>query len=573
MKISPIVRELLRKRDVCSEADVLEFLSQAPKLTYDPFLLKDMEEATVLIEEHIKKGSSICIYGDYDTDGITSVTLMLTALSKVTDKLTYYIPSRFGEGYGLNSDAVRKIKEAGTDLIITVDCGSLSVEEAELAKSLGMDIIVTDHHTITDKHAECILLNPKRPDDNYPFDGLAGVGVAFKLVQALTRKGVIPKSVISEVIDLVAIGTIGDIMPLLDENRTIVKYGMKEIKKGKREGLRKLMQVASIAPEKLTSENIAYGIVPRLNAAGRMEDASLGVKLLIDDEGLADSGIAAGAKEKAPSKAELAVKLNKCNENRKNLQEETFEACVKMIEEEMAALGKTEPEDAIILYAGKAHEGITGIVAGKLKDKYNRPTMIVTDIDEEGTMLKGTGRSIEGVNLYELLKTGEDLFVKFGGHKGACGFSLPAESFKTLRERVAAEMRKLKSADASLLEKKSCAEMELGLKDVSLELAGQLALLAPFGEGNPAPLFALEGLALSDVRFVGDGTHAKFSVSQPGSRSVQCMLFAKAKECEELTGGVGKVDIEAAVEENYFNGNTYLQLIVKEIKEHIDGRD
>ena len=571
MEISPIVRELLRKRDVCSEADVLEFLSQAPKLTYDPFLLKDMEEATDLIKAHLEKGSKICIYGDYDTDGITSVTLMLTALSKVTDKLSYYIPSRFGEGYGLNKDAVAKIKEAGADLIITVDCGSLSVEEVELAKSLGMDIIVTDHHTITDKQADCILLNPKRPDDSYPFDGLAGVGVAFKLVQALTRKGIIPKSVISEVIDLVAIGTIGDIMPLLGENRTIVKYGMKEIKKGNRAGLKALMNAAAISPEKLTSENIAFGIVPRLNAAGRMADASLGVKLLIDDDGLANSGISEGAKEKAPSKAELAIKLNRCNDNRKTLQEETFEACVKQIEEEMAASGKTEPDDAIILYAGKAHEGITGIVAGKLKDKYNRPTMIVTDIDEDGTMLKGTGRSIEGVNLYELLKTGEDLFVKFGGHKGACGFSLPAESLETLRERVLAEMKRLKDIDARLLEKKSCAEMTLGLRDVSLELARQLELLAPFGEGNPAPLFALEGLTLSDVRFVGDGTHAKFTASQPGSRYVQCMLFARAKECKELATGTGKVDIEAAVEENYFNGNTYLQLIVKEIKEHIDG--
>ena len=207
----------------------------------------------------------------------------------------------------------------------------------------------------------------------------------------------------------------------------------------------------------------------------------------------------------------------------------------------------------------------------RVKALYNRPTVIVTDIDEDGTMLKGTGRSIEGVNLYELLKTGEDLFVKFGGHKGACGFSLPAESLETLRERVLAEMKRLKDIDAGLLEKKSCAEMTLGLRDVSLELARQLELLAPFGEGNPAPLFALEGLTLSDVRFVGDGTHAKFTASHPGSRYVLCMLFARAKECEELVAGTGKVDIEAAVEENYFNGNTYLQLIVKEIKEHING--
>lgn len=563
MNINPIVRELLRKRGVCDEADVLEFLSDSPKRTYDPFLLDGMEEAVNLISAHIKKGSKICIYGDYDTDGVTSVTLMMTALSKLTDRLTYYIPSRFGEGYGLNSAAVERIRGEGTDLIITVDCGSVSYEETRLAKSLGMDIIVTDHHTVTDKQADCVLLNPKKPGSGYPFDGLAGVGVAFKLVQAMVRKDLLPKPVLSEVLDLVAIGTIGDIVPLVDENRTIVKYGLRELKKGKRAGLKALAEKASINLSGITSDNIAYIIVPHINAAGRIEDATIGVRLLSE---------AADASPR--EKNILAAKLSECNKRRKELQEITFRSCVEMIEgggKEDKPSGGEVADDAIILYAGKAHEGITGIVAGKLKDKYYRPTMIVTDIDEEGTMLKGTGRSVEGVNLYELLKTAEDLFVKFGGHKGACGFSLPSENLEPLKSRIAARMKELKAEDAQLLERKNPAEMELDPSSISVELAKDLALLSPFGAANPSPVFEIRGLSVSDVRPMGaDGTHARFNVTKDGAQKLQCVLFGRAKEYEQLLSSGARVDIAAAVEENVWNGRSSVQLMIKEIKEHID---
>jgi single-stranded-DNA-specific exonuclease len=578
MNINPIVRELLRKRGVCDEADVLEFLSDSPKRTYNPFLLDGMEEAVNLISAHIKKGSKICIYGDYDTDGVTSVTLMMTALSKLTDRLTYYIPSRFGEGYGLNSAAVERIRGEGTDLIITVDCGSVSYEETRLAKSLGMDIIVTDHHTVTDKQADCILLNPKKPESGYPFDGLAGVGVAFKLVQAMVRRDLLPKPVLSEVLDLVAIGTIGDIVPLVDENRTIVKYGLRELKKGKRAGLKALAGKASINLNSVTSDNIAYIIVPHINAAGRIEDATIGVQLLTDN-GIFEKGIkciSRGAQGRAcgEEKAILAAKLSECNKRRKELQEITFRSCVEMIEgggKEDKPSGGEVADDAIILYAGKAHEGITGIVAGKLKDKYYRPTMIVTDIDEEGTMLKGTGRSVEGVNLYELLKTAEDLFVKFGGHKGACGFSLPSENLEPLKSRIAARMEELKAEDAQLLERKNPAEMELDPSSISVELAKDLALLSPFGAANPSPVFEIRGLSVSDVRPMGaDGTHARFNVTKDGAQKLQCVLFGRAKEYEQLLSSGARVDIAAAVEENVWNGRSSVQLMIKEIKEHID---
>lgn len=575
MDINPIILKLLKNRGVCDEADVLEFLSPSPKRTYDPFLMKGMEEAVELIGKHIEKHSSICIYGDYDTDGVTSVTLMLTALSKLTDNLTYYIPSRFSEGYGLNKEAIELIKKAGTDLIITVDCGSLSCDEVELAKELGMDVIVTDHHNIKDKQADCILLNPKQPGCEYPFDGLAGVGVAFKLVQAMTRRNMLPKSVISEIIDLTAIGTIGDIVPLVDENRTIVKFGLNEIKKGKRAGLRMLMNAVSISPQSISSENVAFIIVPHINAAGRLEDASIGVKLLVQDQKLAERGISEGSKDKYIKKEELVGKLVSCNKARKSLQEETFKKCVEKIEEDRKSKEDRNLSDAIILYAGKAHEGITGIVAGKLKDKYYRPIMIITDANEDGSLLKGTGRSIEGVDLYELLRPSDELFLKFGGHKGACGFSMEADNLELFRSQIAERMAELKKADSKLLERKNPAEITIDLRDVNFELIKELDLLAPFGAANPSPIFEIDKLVLENVFNMGnENQHARFSVMKSGAAKCQCVLFSKAAEYKQLLKNGNNVDVAVSLEENEWKGYTRLQLNVhamRKSEEYING--
>ncbi len=575
MDINPIILKILKNRGVCDEADVLEFLSTSPKKTYDPFLMKGMEEAVELIGKHIEKNSNICIYGDYDTDGVTSVTLMLTALSKLTNNLTYYIPSRFSEGYGLNSEAIELIKQNGTDLIITVDCGSLSCNEVELAKKIGMDVIVTDHHNIMDKQADCVLLNPKQPGCEYPFDGLAGVGVAFKLVQAMTHRNMLPKSVISEIIDLVAIGTIGDIVPLVDENRTIVKYGLKELRRGRRAGLRMLMNATSISPENISSENVAFIIVPHINAAGRLEDASIGVKLLLQDAYLADRGISEGARVKSAEKAELVGKLVSCNRRRKSLQEETFNRCVEKIEADRKNRESQDLSDAIILYAGKAHEGITGIVAGKLKDKYYRPIMIVTDASEDGSILKGTGRSIEGVDLYELLKPSDDLLLKFGGHKGACGFSMKADNFDEFCNQIAERMAKLKAADSQLLERKNPAEVTIDLKDISFKLLRELALLAPFGASNPSPVFEIDKIALDNVSKMGtDNQHARFDAVKSGDAKCQCVLFRKAPEYQKMLKNGNHVDIAVSLEENEWRGYTRLQLNVhamRESKEYIHG--
>ena len=416
MEINPIIIQLLKNRGIDSEEEMLEFLSDKPQKTYDPFLLPDMEAGVDLILAEIKAGSRICIYGDYDADGITSTALMMDVLRKLTtdDKLGYYIPSRFEEGYGLNMEAIKTIADSGADFIITVDCGSVSYEEARYARELGMRILVTDHHNITDVMADCLLINPKHPKSQYPFKALSGCGVAFKVAQGIQQKAGLPKSVLTEVLDLVAIGTIGDIMPLIDENRTMTKFGMRVINSGRRKGLTKLIEGASLKKGSVSSENISYIVVPHLNATGRIDDASQAVELLCRD--LNDR-----------EQDRIVEDILKKNRLRKNLQDETFRACAENID-------KDDLQDIIIIKADGAHEGITGIVAGKIKETYYRPTIIVTPSGEDDRYLKGTGRSVEGVNLYQLLKTQENLFEKFGGHSGACGFLIKKEYFDQLKE-------------------------------------------------------------------------------------------------------------------------------------------
>lgn len=513
MNINPIIKQLLKNRGIESEEDITEFLSDKPQKTYDPFLLPDMEAGVDLILSEIKKGSKICIYGDYDADGITSTALMTDVLSHITteDKLSYYIPSRFEEGYGLNMDAVKAIADSGADFIITVDCGSVSKEEARYAEELGMRILVTDHHNITDVMADCLLINPKHPKSKYPFKELSGCGVAFKVAQAIRQKAGLPKSVLTEVLDLVAIGTIGDIMPLLDENRTMTKFGMKVINSGRRKGLLKLIEGVALKKGDVSSENISYVIVPHLNAAGRIDDASLAVELLRGRCG-------------EERQYEIVADILRKNRLRRELQEKAFGLCTETIERDGL-------EDIVIIKAEDAHEGITGIVAGKIKETYYRPAVIVTPSGENPRYLKGTGRSIEGVDLYLLLKSQEDLFEKFGGHSGACGFLIKKEAFGKLENGLRKEMAAIREKKPDIFKRKYPVELKLDEESLTIELAEQFELLAPFGSKNRKPSIELETSTISDVKYMGDRQqHVRFTASSTESGAkIQCVLFGKAQ--------------------------------------------
>lgn len=547
MKINPIIIQLLKNRGIASEEDAAEFLSDKPQKTYDPFLLPDMEAGVDLILSEIKAGSKICVYGDYDADGITSTALMLDVLKRLAadDKLSYYIPSRFEEGYGLNMDAVKTIADSGADLIITVDCGSVSREEAKYAESLGMRILVTDHHNIADVMVDCLLINPKRPDSKYPFKELSGCGVAFKVAQAIQKKARLPKSVLTEVLDLVAIGTIGDIMPLLDENRTMTKFGMKVINSGRRTGLLKLIEGASLKKGSVSSENISYIIVPHLNATGRIDDASAAVELLC--------GRCSGEVQER-----IVKDILEKNRIRKKLQEETFRLCAADIDRENL-------QDIIIIKADGAHEGITGIVAGKIKEAYYRPSIIVTPSGEDDCYLKGTGRSIEGVNLYGLLKTQETLFEKFGGHSAACGFLIKKENFGSLEAGLIKEMAAIRAENEEIFEKKYPVDLRLDEDELTLDLAEQFEMLAPFGSKNRKPLIELDCSVIGDVKYMGDRKqHVRFSAKSVGSGAkIQCVMFGKAQETDlsaKPARLIGTLDCQV------WQGARRLQFMVEEVR-------
>lgn len=534
-----ILKEILRLRGIKSETDISEFLSDRPQRTYDPFLLLNMEAGVDLLLSEIDKGTRICIYGDYDADGVTSICIMSHVLSMLTDNFTYYIPSRFEEGYGLNKEAVRKIYEAGAGLLITVDCGSVSYDEVEYAKQLGMKVIVTDHHSIEDVKADCILINPKQKECTYPFKELAGCGVAFKMAQAILRKAGLPRSAVNDVLDLVAVGTVGDVVSLTDENRTIVKYGLNKINSNARKSLTKLKSAISLP--NIKSENIAFGIAPHINAAGRMASACEAAELfLTDDEQIMDEKVQA---------------LIQYNYQRKKEQETAYNQGMKLI---------SGDEKFVVLHLEDIHEGIAGIVAGKIKEAVNRPTIIVTPSGEG--FLKGTGRSLEKIDIYRLLKDHEELFERFGGHRSACGFLMKEENLPELRKVLNDDMCRMLNDDPGVLDADICWDMELEPGEVSVDLASELRKIDPIGQGNPKPVFIMKNVDISQVKFMGaESTHVRFMVSSGTMEKAECVLFQKAQEKREIICGGEPVDVTGTLELQTWNGREKVQFIVEEI--------
>ncbi len=542
--IHPIIEQILKMRGLTDSEEIEEFLSDKPSLTYDPFLLKDLEAGVDFILSAIKEKKKICIYGDYDADGVTSISLLWEVLSHLTKDLIYYIPSRFDEGYGLNKDAIEWIHTEGVDLIITVDCGSVSFDEIEFGKSIGLEFVVTDHHNINDKPANCLLINPKQQDCTYPFKHLAGCGVAFKLAQGIQRKSGLTKSILAEVLDLVAVGTIGDIVPLIGENRTLVKYGMQMIRSGRRPGLKRLLEEVGFKAENVKSENVAYIIVPHLNAAGRMCDAKIGVELLKNED---ETDI-----------LHLVSQLVKYNKERKKIQDIAFCQCKTHIE-------STEEGDLFyVLQEKQIHEGIAGIVAGKIKEEYGKPAVIVT---ESGPgFLKGTGRSIEGINLYALLKKYEHLFVKFGGHAGACGFLMAEANFQELHDCLNQEVLLLAKANPSLFDMTQHVDLEMKEKDLSIELVEALECLAPFGCQNERPIFQIRRILPKGVTFMGESKqHVRFSGQGNSGKGLSYILFQKAQCFSEMLLNGNPVDVAGYPDLNQWNGNVRIQMVLKTV--------
>ena len=550
--ISPVVKKILEKRGITEEDDIREFLSDRPQRTYDPFLLSDMREGVDLVLSAVDSDENICIYGDYDTDGITSISILFEVLTEVIvqahskSRLSYYIPSRFTEGYGLNNEAIDKIKKDGAQMIITVDCGSTSVGAVEHAKEEGLKILVTDHHNISDKQADCLMINPKRKDDTYPCKDLAGCGVAFKLAQALQRASGISRSTLNRTLDLVAVGTVGDIVPLTDENRTIVKYGLAVIRKGEREGLRDLIGAISLEPSTVGSEEIAFGIVPNLNSTGRMDTATWGVRLML-----------AASRQRS---IQMAEKITGFNDDRKYVQKKAFEKCCEIVERDLA------DKDMLIIDAGDIHEGIAGIVAGNIKEQYEKPTIILMDSEES---VKGTGRSIGEMDLYETLHRHAELFTKFGGHKKACGFSLDKEKVAEFISAMDEDVAKQLEEDPELFREETVIDAVIVPREATLDLYDQIVKLEPFGCGNPQPVFRMEdGTVKWPKRIGADGTSASFAVYGKENDRISCVLFRKADQFDECLRDGKHTDITGYLRKNIWKDRVSIQFVVESISPH-----
>lgn len=496
--------EILKSRGLSGEARDI-FLSPSYDIKHDPFSLPDMQPAVDRLVRARERQEHITIYGDYDIDGLTATTVLLDAFDSFGFRhVEAFIPNRFVEGYGLTVDAIEKIAAGGARLIVTVDCGSLSEKEIIRANELGVDVIVTDHHNVAPKQPPAVaVINPKRPDHDYPFIDLAGVGVAFKLVQALqTRLDGLPIGQEKWLLDLVALGTVCDIVTLVDENRANVYWGLRVLAKTRRPGLRALMAVAGVEPEKVNARSLGFGLGPRMNAAGRLETAQHSLDML---------------RAREPDEAlEKAQQLDTLNLSRRSDQDKIFKSAILQAEQ--------YGDDSVLVVSHPDwNHGIIGIVAAKLLEKYKKPTYVLQEMGEES---KGSARSYGDFSAADAIRASDDIITKGGGHKMAAGVTLPTENIAAFRRRVNEFYRtqNLFNQAQLLLPKEDVAGVKLS--DVDEELIAQIDLLEPFGNGNPEPVLKSDSLLVVRQRRMGaDAQHVKLELQDADGVAMHFLAF------------------------------------------------
>lgn len=533
-------RILSLRKDIIGDPE--EFFSPTPQLTHPADELYSIDEAVSRIAKACENNEKITIYGDYDADGVTSTGIMFMFLKAAGADVEYYIPSRMDEGYGISIEAINKIKETGTTLIISVDCGSNSYEEAEYAESIGMDVVITDHHTVDKHHYEGINVNPKHPKSSCAFPQIAGVGVAFKVLQQLQIKLNLDKRVLLETLDLVAIGTIADIMPVYDENRTYIKYGLLKMNKNPNLGLRCLLRELGIADREIKSDDVSFRIAPCINAAGRLENASIGVELFITDD-----------EKRAMTLARDLVNLNT---KRKELQV----AEVKRSKEKMVETGADK--NAILLTLD-IHSGVAGIVSGKLKEDFGKVAIVMVDTGDG--YLKASGRSPDAIDLYQLLLKFQDLYVNFGGHSAACGFTIKKSDENIFRERFYRAVDDMVEADPGILKKNYKYDLKVDVSDMNLELASELKMLEPYGKLNEDIRFLIEDVVPFNMIYLGrDSRHIKFFLKQ-ARNTLECMCFNAAAEVINMIEEQKHISIIGKFGANEYRGKLSPQITVSDI--------
>lgn len=530
---------LMNIRGLDDAAHLREFLGEGEPLS-DPFLLKDMDKAAARITRAVDNMEKIAVYGDYDADGVTSTAMLYSYLETRGADVIFYIPQREGEGYGMNMGAVEYLKEQGVSLIVTVDNGISSVQEVARANELGIDVVVTDHHRPQEILPDAVaVVDAYRPDDTSPYKHFSGVGIAFKLLMALEDGAGDVEDLLEAYSDLAAIGTIGDIVPLTGENRTLIRAGLERLSQSDRPGVQALLENAGIAGKALTSTNVAFTLVPRINATGRMGAPERAVRLLIS-----------GYEEEAEV---LSEEICADNEERRRVEAEIAEAAFADIE------AKGYMKDRVVVVDGENwHHGVIGIVASRVTERCGKPCMIISRGETEA---KGSGRSIEGFSLFEAICACGDLLIKFGGHPMAAGITLKPENIEAFRKRInqyaAEHFPQMPTQTVTL-------DCKLNPAALSVSMAQSLTQLEPFGNGNPQPVFGLFNMELSNVTPVGGGGHLRLTLEKNGA-VITAMRFNTKPE--ELPYHIGdKIDLAVQLEAREFRGQPSLTVIVRDMK-------
>lgn len=544
LKVPRVIANLLASRGVTDLAKAKIFFRPEEEKLHDPFLMKDMEEASCRLSTAIRNHEKVVIYGDYDVDGTTAVSILHLFLKSFGLNVEYYIPHRFKEGYGINEDGIRYAIEQKAGLIVSVDCGITAVDEAEYMKEQGIDLIICDHHTVGDRLPDaCAVLDPKRLDCDYPFDGLSGAGVGFKLIQGTIRKLGLPETLSDQYLDLVAISIASDIVPIVDENRIMMRRGLKQINTSPRPGIKALLDLIKTPPGSVTTTSIVFSIGPRINAAGRMGDATTAVKLLISDHET-DAG-------------RYASQLESINIERRSTDSETMLQANELLEREF----DLDDTSAMVLHHPDWHLGVIGIVASRLVDAHYRPAIMLSTVEGK---IKGSARSIKGFNIYNALKECEDLLEQFGGHEFAAGLTMDQSNLEEFRKRMNDIACEMLSENDFQPELEIATDLDLG--HVNTRFWKLLSQFEPFGPGNQRPIFVSRDVHLHGVPTIVGNGHLKMKIRQNGSAIFDAIGFNMHEYEPQLRNNRDKkIDVAYVLEENYWAGKRSIQMRLRDI--------
>ncbi|HUZ82697.1 MAG TPA: single-stranded-DNA-specific exonuclease RecJ [Gaiellaceae bacterium] len=544
LSVDEVTASVLVRRGYDDPVEARRFLDGALP-GHDPFSLGDMREAVDTIVAAAEAGKRICVHGDYDADGICATALAVLLLRELKADVAWHLPSRFEEGYGLNADTLTRLAEEGFDLVITVDCGITAVAEVEHARALGLEVVVTDHHRPAEGFPSCPVVAPLKGD--YPFAGLCGTGVVWKLAQALLGSD---HPFLERHLDIVALATVADVVPLVDENRALALLGLRRLAQTQKPGLRALMRVGHVDPASLDESSIGFRLAPRINASGRLcrPEAALALLLTEDDR----------------EAMKLAEELETLNRDRQAVEERILREAVAQVESWPEARRRRRG----YVVAGEGwHEGVIGIVASRLVEKYNRPVVMIAGSDGSW---KGSGRSVPAFDLHAGLGACSTHLERFGGHRAAAGLTIASERIETFAAAFAAHADDVLTEDD--LRPVTRIDAIVPGKALNLDLCAELGRLAPFGLGNPGVLLLVDGCELADLSTVGDGKHLRFRVRQRGRDSGSAIAFGMGGQLDRLRRE-GRYDVAFRLQENRWNGVSSPQLVVRRVFDAVDGFD